>query len=61
MKEEAGMLKLTPKLDKTKRLLTGKQRGGITGKGEPLRKLFGSPVIFAAERLGSENDGQGKI
>ncbi|WP_302926351.1 hypothetical protein [Holdemania filiformis] len=55
------MLKLTPKLDKTKRFLTGKQRGGITGKGEPLRKLFGSPVIFAAERLGSENDGQGKI
>lgn len=61
MKGEAGMLKLTLKPDKTEQFLTGMQRYGIIGKGEPLRKLFGSPVIFAAERLDSENDGQGKI
>ena len=38
MKGEAGMLKLTPKLDKTKPFLTGKQRGGITEK----RSLYGN-------------------
>ena len=46
MKEEAGMLKLTPKLDKTKPYLTGKQLGVITRKGGAFAEIVRIPCDF---------------
>lgn len=51
MKEEAGMLKLTPKLDKTKPFLTGKQREKITRKGGAFAEIVRITCDFCGREV----------